>query len=125
MKQAASRLYCGLLACLVAGPGCEREQPRFGKPVDGRAAVAIGDLLGDVDRYLDQPVVVRARIESVCQTAGCWCFFQDGPDRLYVSVTTFTLPPDVAGKSCRAEGKLVLRHDRPTFLATGIELLQE
>ncbi len=116
-----------LVALMVdaACPGCRKDERHFGRRLGEQTSGAISDLVSNTEAYLDQEVVVHGRIKEVCQTAGCWCILEDGQDQLYVSLSTFSLPRDVAGRRCRAAGRLVMRNDRPTFLATGIELLQE
>ena len=117
--------FVGALVVLAACSGCRPDERHFGQPIDQETSVAVSELTRNLDTYLDKPVVVRGRIGSVCQTIGCWCVLEDGKGQLYVSLPTLALPRDVAGKQCRAAGKLVMRSDRPTFVATGIALLQE
>ena len=109
----------------MACQGCGKQERLFGKPVDSQTELPVARLIRQADRYMDVPVVVQARIGSVCQTAGCWCLLQEGTDQLYVSMSTFALPRDAAGRQCRAGGRLVMRDDRLTFLASGIELVDE
>lgn len=112
-----------VLLCLFLSQACGSEDQHFGQPVSSEPVLSLAELLHDADQRLDQTVVVEAHIGSVCQTSGCWCFLEEGQEQLYVSMTTFTLPQTVKSKLCRAEGKLVMRNDRLTLLATGIELL--
>ena len=58
-------------------------------------------------------------------SAGCWCVLEDGSDQLFVKLNTFALPTDVTGKDCLAAGKLVLREERPTLVATGLRLTRQ
>jgi hypothetical protein len=125
MGRNADRLWLGILVCLVACQGCGKEERDFGQPVPQEATITLADLVRDVEPHLDKPVVVQARIESVCQSRGCWCILRDGGDRLHVSMTAFTLPPDVSGRMCRVEGRLAMRNDRPTLLASGVNLLPD
>jgi hypothetical protein len=116
--------FLTLIAAIAGLTGCQQEETRFGKPIEPHRPVGISELLANADQHLNQVVVVEGQIGEVCQSVGCWCFIREGEDQLYVSMTTFTLPTNVSGSQCRAKGKLVMRSDRLTLLATGIELLE-
>jgi hypothetical protein len=96
------------------------ESQIFGDSIDSSSSLTISQAVKDTTTYLGQRIVVEGRIGSVCQSAGCWSVLESGPDRLYVSHLTFAVPPSVAGRSCRAAGRLVMRDERLTLLATGM-----
>lgn len=125
LDRTAYLLLPGALVALTTFSGCRTDERHFGRPIGQETSVAVSELTLNAETYLDQTVVVHGRIESVCQSAGCWCILEDGKGQLYVSLSTFALPRDVAGKDCRAAGKLAMRSDRLTFVATGIDLLQK
>ncbi len=125
MRHPAHQFFLSMLALMVLYPGCRRQESRFGGEVGQETPVSVSVLVSNADRYLGKSLVVQGRIGSVCQTAGCWCVLQEGKDQLYVSLTSFTLPRNVAGESCRAAGRLIMRDERLTFLATGLDLLHE
>ncbi|MEW6071778.1 MAG: hypothetical protein AB1726_04160 [Planctomycetota bacterium] len=113
-----------LLAGLLLG-ACGDGARRFGAPLRPEAGIPVSALAAAVEEHLEQAVVVRGRVESVCQTAGCWCVLEEGGAKLYVSIAAFALPAEVAGRECRAAGRLVLRNDRPTLLAEGLDFPEE
>lgn len=125
MRRPAHQFFLSMLALVVLCPGCGRQERHWGREVARETPVTLSVLVSNPDRYLDKPLVVQGRIGSVCQTTGCWFVLQEGKDQLYVSLTSFTLPRNVAGESCRAAGRLIMRDERLTFLATGIDLLHE
>jgi hypothetical protein len=125
MFRTAYLLLPSVLVSLTTFSGCRKDEHHFGRPIGEEASVAVSEVTLNAKTYLDQTVVVHGRIQSVCQSAGCWCILEDGKGQLYVSLSTFALPRDVAGKDCRVAGKLVMRSDRLTFVATGIDLLQK
>lgn len=110
----------GALVVLVAFL-CRGGERYFGQPIGEGKPVSVSDVVLNVEAYLDKSLVLRGRIGAMCQTAGCWFFLADEKDQLYVSLQTFSLPRDVAGNPCRVAGKLVMRNERPTLLATGVE----
>ncbi len=119
------RLLLSMPGLLILCAGCAKEERHFGGAVGEEAPVSVSAVVSSVDTYLDESFIVQGRIGSVCQTAGCWCVLHEGTDQLYVSLTSFTLPRKAAGESCRAAGRLIMRNERLTFLATGLDLLHE
>ena len=112
------------LGALLAGLVALRQEGgrSFGDPIEASSPLSIPEVLLNTEAYLDRRIVVEGRIGSVCQTAGCWCVLEGGSDQLYVSLLTFALPRDVAGRSCRAAGRLVDKDGSLALLATGIDV---
>ena len=125
MRHPTHQFFLSMLALVALFSGCGKQERHFGGEVGQETPVTVSVLVSKADTYLGKSLVVQGRIGPVCQTAGCWCVLQDGKDQLYVSLTSFTLPRNVMGKSCRAAGRLIMRDARLTFLATGIDLLHE
>lgn len=125
MQRTADLFRAGTLLTLAVCWGCGPDERQYGQPIEEAPSIAISELTTNVDSYLDKSIVVGGRIESICPTAGCWCVLDDDTGQLYLSLPTFSLPGGAAGRHCRVAGRLVMRSDQPTFLATGIELLQQ
>ena len=110
---------------MTVGLSCRGEAREYGVPVGTGPAVELSALLPDVESHLDERVLIEARILEVCPTAGCWFVLEDGGEQLHVTLSTFTLPRAVEGERCRVAGTLVLREERPTLLATGLDILAD
>lgn len=73
----------------------------FGGTVpEGEEAVALSALLAEADRYVDDEVVVAARIGKVCQKKGCFFIARDGDAVVRVTFEDyrFFIPTDSGGK---------------------------
>ena len=115
-------LELALLVLLIVS-GCGSGQEHFGRPFASVDVLSLAEVVENAGEHLDREVAVEARIQEVCQTAGCWCILEDGPHQLYVSMTSFALPADVLARRCRVEGTVVDRNGRLTLLASAMELL--
>ncbi|UCF36577.1 MAG: hypothetical protein JSU96_17430 [Acidobacteriota bacterium] len=112
------------LPLFVLFASCGPSQIDYGTSPSERPVETLQNLVERSAEFLDQEVAVGGEIVEVCQTAGCWCILADGQERLYVTMLTFSLPPEVAGSRCLAEGKLVEKDGRLTLIATGIRVFK-
>ena len=72
MFRTAYLLLPSVLVSLTTFSGCRKDEHHFGRPIGEEASVAVSEVTLNAKTYLDQTVVVHGRIQSVCQSAGCW-----------------------------------------------------
>jgi len=72
------------------------------------AAVPLAEVIADADSFVDQPVIVTARIDRVCQKKGCFFIARDGDALVRVSFKdySFFIPTDTAGRQATFAGEL-------------------
>ena len=79
----------------------------FGVPLpEAGEPLSIGTLVENSDKYLDQAVLVEARIAKVCQKKGCFFVAQHGADTVRVTFANygFFIPTDSGGKTVTLAG---------------------
>ena len=133
-----------LLALVVVLPGSalaqhEDEDTRADEEVITRGSVlgdsllvSLGDVMKDVDAYLDTPVTVEGSVTRVCQMKGCWMELTADDDTSSVRVTFkdygFFVPTDSQGWVARLEGVFETNEfseaDADHLIAEGVELIR-
>lgn len=113
----------------------------FGKPLTGRAPMALTELLAKPQD--GQPVCVEGTVAAVCQAKGCWLELKQADKAVHVTFDgySFFVPKDSSGKAVKLEGRLQVKNPSPeevehlrkegasaaaaakvSIIATGVEL---
>ncbi len=81
-----------------------------GAAIQGKASVALKDVLAAPDKHAGKALVVEGTVRKVCQTAGCWMELaeSDKADAAGMRVTFkdfgFFVPTNSAGAKAKVEG---------------------
>ncbi len=94
---------------------------KFGSPISNRKTIPISDLFSNTTKYDGKTVTIKGVID-VQDQRGYWFYMQDEEARIYVDLydAGFTIP-DVINKTVLAEGKIEVKLNIPSLLATGVE----
>lgn len=73
--------------------------PVYGAQMPAGDATAIGQVLGQVDKYAGTPQKFSGRVTKVCQKKGCWMVLADGEQsaRVMFGEDDFFIPIDTSG----------------------------
>ncbi|MDF1800098.1 MAG: DUF4920 domain-containing protein [Planctomycetota bacterium] len=73
--------------------------------------VTFADVAADPAAFDGQPVTVRATIEEVCQSKGCWMTFNEGGESMRVKFKdyAFFMPMDSQGKEVLVDGTFAIQ----------------
>ena len=82
----------------------------YGNPFDASKVdqvIAYADLIADAEDLDGQELTVRAIVDEVCQTKGCWMTFTQGDQTMRVKFLdyAFFMPKDCSGKEVIIDGK--------------------
>ncbi len=82
----------------------------YGNPFDATkvdAVVAFADLAANPKAYDGQDLTIRATVDEVCQTKGCWMTFSEGGASMRVKFLdyAFFMPKDASGREVLVDGK--------------------
>ncbi len=82
----------------------------YGNPFDAAkvdAVVAFADLAANPTAFDGQDLTVRATVDEVCQTKGCWMTFTEGGASMRVKFLdyAFFMPKDASGREVIVDGK--------------------
>ncbi|MFM7903146.1 MAG: DUF4920 domain-containing protein, partial [Bacteroidota bacterium] len=79
----------------------------FGEKFDPKGAMAMGDMLKQMQGQESMPAVVEGKVSSVCQAKGCWMKLETGNgETIRVSFKDygFFVPKDLAGSTVVMRG---------------------
>lgn len=112
-----------LLSVMFALSGCSRkEAKKYGQPISNYSLTPIDSILKDAQSFDGKTVTVQGKIITECP-AGGWFDLAEGVAVIYVDLhpSDFAIPQRV-GKNAIAEGKVVMRDNKPVIVGTGVEL---
>ncbi len=98
------------LACgqTPADTTTETGQPQsFGEEITADNALSLADMIAQLDGVDSVAVKVKGKVESVCQTKGCWMnLMDDQAHEVFVKFKDygFFVPKDIAGREVIMEG---------------------
>ena len=94
---------------------------KFGTSISNQKAISISDLFDDMTQYDGKTVTIEGVIDMQDQN-GYWFYLQDEEARIYVDlyIAGFSIP-DMTKKKVLAEGKIEVKLNIPSLLATGVE----
>ncbi len=97
---------------------------KFGSPISNRKTIPISDLFDNTAKYDGKTVTIKGVIDIQDQR-GYWFYMEDEETRIYVDLYNagFTIP-DVTNNTVLAEGKIDVKLNIPSLLATGVEFKQ-
>ena len=72
--------------------GCAEGQVTLGSPPAKEPLTPIEQIVAEPGQTSGQPVVLQARIGTVCPISGCWCTLTGGTSALKVEFVGFTIP---------------------------------
>ena len=108
---------------LLAGTVEESEVVKRGASIGDSPLVDAREVLGDIDRFEGETVIVEGEVAEVCQMKGCWMALVPDGAAAKVRVTFldygFFVPKDASGCTARMEGtfqKSVLSKDEADHL---------
>ncbi|HRE58110.1 MAG TPA: DUF4920 domain-containing protein [Candidatus Kapabacteria bacterium] len=87
--------------------GCSKAPEFYGKePFVKTPALTVSQALEPTNFH--QSIVVRATVQSVCKTEGCWTILTDGKQsmRVVFAQGRFASPMDTKGKTAIVEGQI-------------------
>ena len=106
---------CIVMTALVFGPGPVAAEPPeaadgFGAELTLEKTTPLADVLANVERYEKQPVLIRGRLNDVCQRMGCWMVIQDQGAQIRVRFKDygFVIPVDSIGREALVEGVVAI-----------------
>lgn len=78
----------------------------FGAGLTLTRPTALTEVVGDPERFAQQPILVRGRVSDVCQRKGCWLMLSDGDAQVRVHFKDygFFVPTDSTGDEVFVEG---------------------
>jgi hypothetical protein len=81
----------------------------FGKPLAGRAPVALADVLAKPQD--GQAVCVEGTVAAVCQAKGCWLELKQADQTVHVTFDgySFFVPKDSSGRAVKLEGRVAVK----------------
>jgi hypothetical protein len=100
---------------------------RYGAALAPAAAVKLGSVLGEPDRYKDKTVTVEGNVRRACSRRGCWMEIADASDptapgcRVTFKDYGFFVPTDSAGSQARVQGVVAVE----TVAAAYVQHLEE
>jgi hypothetical protein len=70
--------------------------------------IALTEAVKNMKAHEGKEIVVKANVEKVCQTKGCWIVLKDGDTQVHVQFTkhSFFVPKDSAQTEAVVQGKL-------------------
>lgn len=73
--------------------------------------VTFADIAADPAAFDGQPITVRAKIDEVCQSKGCWMTFTEGDESMRVKFKdyAFFMPMDSQGKEVLVDGTFAIQ----------------
>jgi hypothetical protein len=116
-------LVLSLLTLVITLPGCGRkEAKKYGQPISDYSLTPIDSILKDPQSFEDKTVTVQGKIITECP-AGGWFDLADRATVIYVDLHPmgFAIPQRV-GKIAIAQGKVLIRDNKPVIVGTGVEV---
>ena len=95
---------------------------KFGHEISNRKITLIADIFVNKAEYDEKTVTIKGVIDMKDEK-GYWFYMKDKDARIYVDLyeAGFTIP-DLSNKTVLAEGKIEVKLNIPSLLATGVEL---
>jgi hypothetical protein len=116
-------LIVAALGLILTVYGCsKKDSGKYGQGISNYTLTKIGDILKDAKSFEGKTVTIEGKIIDECP-AGGWFDITDQTGVIYVDLH----PSDVAipqkvGKQVIAEGKVLIRDNKPMIVGTGVEL---
>ncbi|MBT6326619.1 MAG: DUF4920 domain-containing protein [Bdellovibrionales bacterium] len=99
-----------ILLCLISLSAMAANKQSFGKKISLSKEVKIEKIINNFDQYSGQQVLIRAKVEQVCKSKGCWMILKS-KDLPSIRVTfenySFFVPFNLEGKEVLVEGQLI------------------
>jgi uncharacterized protein YdeI (BOF family) len=116
-------LAVAALSLILTVYGCsKKDSGKYGQNISSYTLTKIGDILKDAKSFDGKTVTIEGKIITECP-AGGWFDITDQTGVIYVDLH----PSDVAipqrvGSHATAEGKVLIRDNKPMIVGTGVEL---
>ncbi len=98
------------VSTLLGLSSASQASQQFGPALDPAKAVSVAQVLAEPAKYQGQQLVVKGKIDAVCQKQGCWMQFQTASSeptfRIKVKDDDMVFPVSAKGKTAYASGKL-------------------
>ena len=84
---------------------------RRGNKLSEKAPLTVAQLITQSDQLKGQTVMVKGKIESVCQKKGCWMVIKDGDQSVRITSKgyKFFVPKTAPGQQAIVEGELAVK----------------
>lgn len=96
-----------LIAGIYAGGTVVAQDHHYGAKIDASGAMAMGDLVKQMQGKKEMKAKVEGKVASVCQAKGCWMTLETGTGstmRVTFKDYEFFVPKNIAGKTVIVEG---------------------
>jgi hypothetical protein len=116
-------LAVAALGLILTIHGCgKKDSGKYGQSISSYTLTKIGDILKDAKSFEGKTVTVEGKIVTECP-AGGWFDLADQTVTIYVDLhpSDFAIPQKV-GSNAIAEGKVLVRDNKPMIVGTGVEL---
>lgn len=116
-------LFLSVLSLMLAFPGCGRkEAKKYGQQISDYSPTPISAILENAKSFEGKIVTIQGKIITECP-AGGWFDLADGAAVIYVDLhpSVFAIP-QVVGRNVMAQGKVLIRDNKPVIVGTGVEI---
>lgn len=116
-------LVFALIGLIFILSGCGRKEPKkYGQQITDYSLIPIDSVLTDAKSFEGKAVTVQGKIVTECP-AGGWFDLADRAAVIYIDLHPegFAIPQRI-GKIAIAQGKVVIRDNKPVIVGTGVEI---
>ncbi len=116
-------LVVAALGLILTAYGCsEKNSGKYGQSISSYSLTKIGDILKDAKSFEGKNVTIQGKIITECP-AGGWFDITDQTGVIYVNLhpSDFAIPQKI-GSNATAEGKVLIRDNKPVIVGTGVEI---
>ena len=122
--------WAGVVALCLVASNVSADAVNRGAPIPADGTVTpLASILANPHAYDGQMVITEGTVRKVCMFAGCWMTVGDGDAKPTMKVTfskgAFTVPRSSAHSHARLMGRFRVTDEKPTFIATGVELRRD
>ena len=115
-------LVVAALSLILTVYGCsKKDSGKYGQGISNYTLTKIGAILKDAKSFEGKNVTIEGKIVTECP-AGGWFDIKDQTGMIYVDLhpSDFAIPQKV-GSHATAEGKVLIRDNKPMIVGTGVE----
>jgi hypothetical protein len=115
---------------LVASSVLATEVIHRGAPIpSGGKVIPLGSFISNPKAFTQEEFVTEGTVRKVCFFAGCWMSIApgDSPSAMHVTFKggAFVVPRSSSGSHARLLGKVRIKNDKVTFVASGVDMTTE
>jgi uncharacterized protein YdeI (BOF family) len=116
-------LVVAALGLILTVYGCsKKDSGKYGQGISSYTSTKIGAILKDAKSFEGKTVTIEGKIIDECP-AGGWFDITDQTGVIYVDLHPSDVAiPQMVGGRVMAEGKVLIRDNKPMIVGTGVEL---